>query len=84
MKAPELRHPNCTDTDCRICFEDHFYLDEYLEMKTGNDQVDHLSKLYTWMSRHGYAPETEWGWATPEAFTSRVIDAYAEDFDEST
>ncbi len=75
-----LRHINCQNADCRICMEDHNSLENLLTELTHNSQVDHLGHYHSWLSKHGINPETQWGWATQEAFDSENIKKYVDDF----
>ena len=76
-----LRHPNCQESRCPICLEDHLSLGYLLNdlCKTGNS-IDHLGKIHSWMSDNGKSPETEWGWATPETFSPVNVREYVEWF----
>lgn len=73
-----LHHPNCELPKCEICMADHIDLQKELEKRTGNSRIDHLGKYHGWMSQHGIPAETEFGWATPQAFDDNNISAYVE------
>lgn len=78
----KLRHPNCQNNNCWICLQDHERLGQYLAEAANNDTVDHLGKYHSWLSTHDIDPETEWGWATPEAFDPSNISAYVKEYSE--
>lgn len=79
-----LHHPNCKDSDCHVCFEDHTTLGAELASRTADHSVDHLGLYHRWLSKHGINPETEWGWATPETFEETNIHAYVMEHIDAT
>ena len=75
----KLTHPNCQMSRCQFCLADHERLGHLLdELCHTSNKVDHLGKYHKWLSDNGIEPETEWGWATPEAFEDKNITAYVE------
>ena len=72
----KLTHPNCKNDRCSVCMADHTALRDELEERTGLSHVDHLGKYHEWLSKRGINPETEWGWATAEAFDDINITDY--------
>ena len=73
----KLRHYNCENAKCHLCYDDHLALGKQLDelCNTGNE-IDHLGKIHLWMSKKGITPETEWGWATPSTFLPSNVKAY--------
>ena len=71
------RHPYCKITHCDICLEDMEALEEHLRLKTGIENMDHLSKYRSFIDKRlGKNTETEWGGAIPEVFEDGNIEAY--------
>ena len=76
----ELRHKNCKNPDCKICWDDHMALKDKLEALTGNNKIDHLDKYRYFLSQNKINAETEWGWASEESFDDKNISDYVKDF----
>jgi len=77
----KLRHPNCQNTDCPICFRDHHELEKVLQEKTEKGkQYDLLGIYHKWLTDNDIPAETEWGWASTQAFEDANIDRFCEWF----
>jgi hypothetical protein len=75
---PALRHKNCQDTECQACLEDHKRLEVHFANAI-NRRADWLGEYHGWLSDNGIKNETEFGWASSEAFDPKNIQAFIEE-----
>jgi len=75
----KLRHPNCQNTDCPICLEDHRNLAGILQEKIGNDKHDLLYEYRNWLIKQKI-PDVSGNWASSQAFEDANIDRFCEWF----
>jgi hypothetical protein len=80
MKTPKLSHPNCTNKDCSVCFEEHIALNAYLfNMNRFAGLEDYRRYLD---NVKGESSETETGWAKPYAFDPDNINAFLKSMED--
>jgi len=75
-------HINCENVRCQICMNDHMSVGRRLEKLTGDKQHDHMGRFHSWLTKHGYEPETDHGWGTEHYFNDGLMKAYANDYKE--
>ncbi len=84
MNYPTLRHPYCNIVSCNECFSDHQLLWDFLEEQLPEHNTDYLMNYRNWIDKKlGHTTETRWGWATPEVFEKKNIDAFVKHIKES-
>lgn len=74
IAPPIRRHPGCDSCNCEICFEDHNRLQDYFEKVFGLKN-DWLSWYRRWLDENKIPSEVN-GWASPEAFDKKNIEAF--------
>ena len=80
LAAPVRRHPDCAESDCQICLDDHHYLGLYIGLNIGGSMLtDWLGKYRAWLDKKGIPAEVN-GWASRQAFDKENVSAFIKDW----
>ena len=78
LAAPVRRHPDCAESDCQTCLDDHQALADFIESKIGYSR-DWLGEYRAYLDAKKITAEVN-GWASRQAFDGKNVSAFIEDW----
>ena len=78
LAAPVRRHPDCAESDCQTCLDDHQALADFIESKIGYS-LDWLGEYRAYLDAKKIPAEVN-GWASRQAFDEKNVSAFIEDW----
>lgn len=72
---PTRRHPNCKDSNCSVCLDDHDKLLKYFQQRLGQPHQDFLRLYRKWLDDNEIPAEVN-GWGSKEAFDPKNIELF--------
>ena len=78
LAAPVRRHPDCAESGCQTCLDDHQALADFIEAKIGYSR-DWLGEYRAYLDAKHIPAEVN-GWASRQAFDEKNVSAFIEDW----
>ena len=78
LAAPVRRHPDCAESGCQTCLDDHQALADFIESKIGYSR-DWLGEYRAYLDAKHIPAEVN-GWASRQAFDEKNVSAFIEDW----
>ena len=78
LTAPVRRHPDCAESVCQTCLDDHQALADFIEAKIGYSR-DWLGEYRAYLDAKEIPAEVN-GWASRQAFDEKNVSAFIKDW----